>query len=100
MTSSTRLTPEQDALLKGWLTSSPTGPNRLKAAIPAGWTIAHKTGTGSNGATNDIGLLTPPTGAPIIMAAYFTEAVDATLEQREAVIADAARRALKVLGRD
>ena len=100
MTSSTRLTPEHDALLKGWLTASPTGANRLKAAIPAGWTLAHKTGTGANGATNDVGLLKPPTGAPIIMAAYFTGAVDATLEQREAVIADAARRALKVLGRD
>lgn len=100
MTSSTRLTPQHDALMREWLTATPTGPNRLKAAIPAGWTIAHKTGTGANGTTNDIGLLSPPTGAPVIMSAYFTGAVDATLEQREAIIAEAARRALKVLGRD
>lgn len=99
MASSTRLTPEHDALLKSWLIASPTGPGRLKAATPAGWTIAHKTGTGSNGATNDIGMLTPPTGAPIIMAAYFSGAVEATDDQRDAVIADAARRALKALGR-
>ena len=100
MSSSTRLTPDHDALLKGWLVASPTGSGRLKAATPAGWTIAHKTGTGANGTTNDIGMLTPPTGAPVIMAAYFTDAVDATSEECEAVIADAARRALKVLGRD
>lgn len=100
MSSSKRLTPEHDVLLKSWLVASPTGPNRLKAAAPQGWIVAHKTGTGANGVTNDIGLLTPPTGAPVIMAAYFADAVAASDEQRDAVIADAARRALKVLGRD
>nr|WP_314436391.1 class A beta-lactamase [uncultured Brevundimonas sp.] len=100
MSSSKRLTPEHDALLKSWLIASPTGPNRLKAAAPQGWMVAHKTGSGANGVTNDIGLLTPPTGAPIIMAAYFVGAVAASDDERDAVIADAARRALKVLGRD
>lgn len=97
---SDRLTPEHDQLISGWLTASPTGPNRIKAGVPQGWTVAHKTGTGSNGATNDIGMLTPLSGSPVLLAAYFTGAPEATDEQRDAVIAEATRRALKALGRD
>ncbi|MFN3876868.1 MAG: class A beta-lactamase [Brevundimonas sp.] len=97
---SDRLTPEHDQLITGWLTASPTGPNRIKAGAPQGWTVAHKTGTGANGATNDIGMLTPLSGSPVLMAAYFTGAPEATDDQRDAVIAEATRRALKALGRD
>ncbi|MFA4939544.1 class A beta-lactamase [Brevundimonas sp.] len=97
---SDRLTPEHDQLITGWMTSSPTGANRIKAGAPQGWTVAHKTGTGSNGATNDIGMLTPLSGSPVLLAAYFTGAPEATDDQRDAVIAEATRRALKALGRD
>ena len=97
---SDRLTPEHDQLISGWMIASPTGPNRIKAGAPQGWTVAHKTGTGSNGATNDIGMLTPLSGSPVLLAAYFTGAPEATDDQRDAVIAEATRRALKALGRD
>ena len=97
---SDRLTPEHDQLITGWMIASPTGPNRIKAGAPQGWTVAHKTGTGANGATNDIGMLTPLSGSPVLMAAYFTGAPEATDDQRDAVIAEATRRALKALGRD
>ena len=99
MAFSDRLTPDHDALLQGWLVASPTGPNRLKAAAPEGWTVAHKTGAGENGTANDIGMLIPVSGAPVLMAVYLTGATQATEEQRDAVIADAARRALETLGR-
>lgn len=44
-----------------------TGKARLRAAVPVGWTLAHKTGTGQDlgGRTagfNDIGILTAPDG--------------------------------------
>ncbi len=94
-----RLTAEHQALLEGWLLASPTGPNRLKAAVPAGWSVAHKTGTGMNGTANDIGVLTPVSGAPVLMAVYLNGAAQATEDERDAVIAQAARRALEVLGR-
>lgn len=93
-----RLTAGHRRLLEDWMLASPTGPNRIKAAAPTGWTVAHKTGTGANGATNDIGLLRPPSGQPVLVAAYFTEAPDATTAQREAVLAQGVREALRALG--
>ncbi len=46
---------------------SVTGRARLRAALPPGWRIAHKTGTGQelgrrNAGFNDVGLLTAPDG--------------------------------------
>ena len=84
-------------MLLGWMFSSPTGVDRIKAGVPADWRVAHKTGTGGYGPTNDIGILYPPTGEPIIVAAYYHAASDAPVN--EAVIAEATRRALAQLGR-
>ena len=84
-------------MLLGWMFSSPTGVDRIKAGVPVGWRVAHKTGTGGYGPTNDIGILYPPSGAPIIIAAYYHAASDAP--GNEAVIAEATRLALNALGR-
>lgn len=94
----TPLNPASKALLMRWMTDTPTGQGRIKAGVPAGWTVAHKTGTGGYGPTNDIGLIQPPKGAPIVIAVYFHATRDSTDAQREAVIADATRLALKALG--
>jgi len=99
MAFSDRLTPAHDQMLHDWLVASPTGPNRIKAGAPEGWTVAHKTGTGANGTANDVAMLTPVSGDPIILAVYYTGAVEATDDQRDAVIAEATRRALGALGR-
>ncbi len=47
--------------------NSVTGRSRLRAALPGGWDIAHKTGTGQdlngrNAGFNDVGLITAPDG--------------------------------------
>ncbi|MBD7941994.1 class A beta-lactamase [Brevundimonas guildfordensis] len=94
----TPLNPESKALLMRWLVDSPSGAGRIKAGAPAGWTVAHKTGTGGYGPVNDIGLILPPDGEPIAIAVYFHATKDSTDAQREAVIADATRLALKALG--
>ena len=86
--------------LLGWMTTSPTGAGRLKAGVSAGWRVAHKTGTGGYGPTNDIGLLYPPTGAPVIVAAYYHATARSSDAANDAVIAEAARLALKALGHD
>lgn len=94
------LTAASQTRLLRWMVDSPTGAARLKAGVPAGWRVAHKTGTGGYGPTNDIGLLYPPTGAPIVVAAYYHAASASSAASNEAVIADATRLALKALGHD
>jgi beta-lactamase class A len=44
-----------DRLLR-WMTETKTGANRIKAGVPAGVVIAHKTGSGP-GTTNDVAIL-------------------------------------------
>lgn len=95
----TPLSEAHKARLLGWMTASPTGPARIRAGVPAGWTVAHKTGTGGYGPTNDIGVLYPPAGAPVILAAYHHGARETPAERNEAVIAQATRLALAELGR-
>ena len=64
-----------------------TGPRRLKGGLPAGWSIAHKTGTGQDfrGASvgiNDVGLLTAPDGrvyAVAVMMRHTRQSVPARL---------------------
>lgn len=87
----------QDRLL-GWMFSSPTGTDRIKAGVPAGWRVAHKTGTGGYGPTNDIGLLYPPTGEPVIVTAYYHATGTSSSAANDAVIAGATRMALATLG--
>lgn len=85
-------------LLTRWLVASPTGPGRIKAGAPAGWTVGHKTGTGGQGQTNDIGIVWTPEGGPVFVAAYYAAPASTTPEQRDAVIADATRAAFAALG--
>ena len=91
------LSQESKAMILGWMFSSPTGAARIKAGVPAGWRVAHKTGTGGYGPTNDIGILYPPLGEPVIVAAYYHAASDRPAN--EGVIAEATRLALTALGR-
>ena len=64
-----------------------TAPSREQLI---GWPVANKTGTGSNGATNDIAVAWPPGREPILITAYYAEST-ASPEQRNAVHADIAR---------
>jgi beta-lactamase class A len=64
--------------LIGLMTQARTGPLRLKGALPAGWTIAHKTGTGPDWrggsvGINDVGLLTAPDGRTYAVAVMMRE---------------------------
>ena len=91
------LSQDSKTILLGWMFAAPTGADRIKAGVPAGWRVAHKTGTGGYGPTNDIGILYPALGAPIIVAAYYHAASDRP--ENEGVIAEATRLALSALGR-
>jgi beta-lactamase class A len=91
------ISPAANAFLVQTLTASVTGPNRLRAGLPAGTPLAHKTGSsgthgGITAATNDIGLITLPDGRKLAIAVLVTDsrADEAT---REGVIARIARAA-------
>ena len=94
----TPLTPASREKLLGWMFASPTGMGRIKAGVPIDWRVAHKTGTGGYGPTNDIGLLYPPTGSPIMLAVYYHGVRASSDAENEAVIADATRMTLSALG--
>ncbi|HEX8644201.1 MAG TPA: class A beta-lactamase [Allosphingosinicella sp.] len=78
------------ARLVDWLTSAVPGPDRLRPGLPAGWRFGHKTGTGANGAVNDVGIAWPPDRAPIVIASY-QDGGDAALPARAAAHAAVAR---------
>jgi len=78
--------------LIAWLVANKTGDKRLRAGIPKGWRVGDKTGSGSNGAANDIAVIWPPSRAPILVTAYYAEA-RATDDERNAVLAEVGRLA-------
>ncbi len=64
------LTEASLARLIGWLEGATTGRERLRAGLPAAWRIGDKTGTGANGAVNDVAIAWPPGRGPILIACY------------------------------
>ncbi|MEO5687027.1 MAG: class A beta-lactamase [Burkholderiaceae bacterium] len=84
------LSPTGRARLVAWMTATTTGAERLRAGLPFEWRLAHKTGTGRLGTTNDIGVAWPPRRPPLVMVAYLTEC-NAAGAAREAALARVAR---------
>ncbi len=77
------------ARLVGWMRASETGTKRLRAGLPAEWNAGDKTGTGENGACNDVAVAFPPGRAPILVAAFLSES-QASLDARQAALAEVA----------
>lgn len=81
------LSPGGRAQLLAWLRGNRTGDTRLRAGLPLGWQAGERTGTGPNGTSNDVGLVWPPGGGPLLVAAYLTEGA-ADMPTRDAALAD------------
>lgn len=89
------LSPKSTARLLEVMTQTTTGAARLKAGLPAGWTLAHKTGSGQEWdgralTTNDIGLVTAPDGHRFAVAVFLPDSAKNTA-QRDGFIAGVAR---------
>lgn len=87
--------------LLGLMTASVTGTTKLKAGLPPGWTLAHKTGSsgdrlGIAPAENDVGIATAPDGRRVAIVALLSGSRLAGAA-REAVLADVARAAVAAL---
>jgi beta-lactamase class A len=72
-----------------------TGRARLRAALPGGWVVAHKTGTGQdlrgrNAGFNDVGLLTAPDGRRFAVAVMIGD-TRRPIRERQQLIQDVAR---------
>ena len=67
------LSDDSQAKLRGWMLASTTGSRRLRAGLPADWQIGDKTGTGMNGAVNNVAIGWPPGRKPLVIAAYLSE---------------------------
>lgn len=63
---------QQRQQLDAWMRGNTTGDKRIRAGVPAGWQVADKTGSGAYGSVNDIGVAYPASGAPLVIAVYYT----------------------------
>jgi beta-lactamase class A len=83
------------AMLVAWLDASTTGDKRLRAGIPAGWSIGDKTGTCGHAATNDVAIARPPGRPPLLVAVYYAES-PASDDERDVAIAEVGRVAARL----
>jgi beta-lactamase class A len=89
---------EKRTLLTDWLRGNTTGDELIRAGVPEGWTVGDKTGAGEYGTRNDIGIVWPPNGDPIVIAILSSrDAKDA--EYDNSLIAQAAKVTLDALTR-
>ncbi|HEX8126904.1 MAG TPA: class A beta-lactamase [Allosphingosinicella sp.] len=66
-----RLSAQSRRHLSTWLTKAVPGADRLKAGLPSPpWLVGHKTGTGANGAVNDVAIAWRSGKPPIVIASY------------------------------
>ena len=81
--------------LFGWMQGAPATAGRIKAGVPAGTVVRHKSGTsdavlGLAYATNDIALVTLPDGRFLAIAVFLTNSTD-DADTRDATIAKIAK---------
>jgi beta-lactamase class A len=93
------LSPSSTQLLLKTLRDTPHGQRRLKAGLPPGWSLAHKTGTGAevlgvSAGTNDAGLACAPDGKCFALAVFIAGS-KAPLKDREALMRDVAAAVTK-----
>jgi len=83
---STVLSSENKSLLLSWMKDNTAGYHRIRAGVPLGWLVADKTGSGSYGIANDIGIAWSPTCKPVVLS-IFTVSEEPHAKPNDAVIA-------------
>ena len=76
--------------LQTWFKANTVGDTCIRAGMPIGWTVGDKTGSGDYGTKNDIAVLWPSQGSPIVLSIYFTQFKKEALK-RDDVIATTTR---------
>ncbi len=88
--------PERERL-KSWLVAAKTGGARIRAALPADWTVGDKTGSPAYGGALDVAIAWPPGRAPLVIAVLSTK-FEQNAEPDNPLVAEAARAAIGALG--
>lgn len=87
---------EKSKMLTDWMKRSTTGDSLIRAGVPKSWQVADKSGAGLYGTRNDIAIIWPSKGDPIVLAVLSSrEKKDA--EYNDKLIAQATRVALDSL---
>lgn len=84
------LKPESRTFLRGVMERCETGQARIKGILPAGTTVAHKTGT-IGGTINDVGVITLPGERGHLAIAVLIKSSSLPAAQRERAIAEVSR---------
>ncbi|MFI8972966.1 class A beta-lactamase [Nocardia asteroides] len=92
----TALAEPERAQLAAWLKASKTGAKRIKAGLPADWTVGDKTGTPAYGSALDVAVAWPPGRAPLVLAVLTTR-TDKDAEPVNELVAEAAKNAVASL---
>ncbi|MET8629382.1 class A beta-lactamase [Kitasatospora sp. NPDC004669] len=92
------LPPRQRERLLTWLRGNTTSTHRFREGLPQDWTLADKTGTGSYGTTNDVGIAWTPAGHPVVLAVLTTKPTDPAARMDEPLVAKAAALLATALG--
>ena len=87
----------QQSQLIDWMTGNTTGSELIAAGLDAGWSVADKSGAGAYGTRNDIALVWPPSGSPIVLVIMSNRASE-DADYDNALIARATEAALAGLG--
>jgi beta-lactamase class A len=96
LTTDTLGAPQQSQLID-WMTGNATGAELIRAGLPGDWAVADKSGGGAYGTRNDIALVWPPTGSPIVLVIMSTRPEEQA-EYDNALVARAAEVAVAALG--
>jgi beta-lactamase class A/beta-lactamase class A CARB-5 len=83
--------------LTSWLLSNEVGGPLLRAAVPPSWKVADRTGAGGYGTRSIVAVMWPPGKLPVVAAIYITN-TEATIEQRNAAIADIGKAIVMEVG--
>jgi beta-lactamase class A len=87
---------EKRELLTDWMKRNTTGDALIRAGVPKSWRVADKTGAGSYATRNDIAILWPRKGEPIVLA-ILSNRREKDAEYNDKLIAEAAKQAVKAL---
>ncbi|MCF3962655.1 class A beta-lactamase [Streptomyces fuscigenes] len=90
------LTARRRARLTTWMLHTTTGGPYIRAGVPAGWRVGDKTGNGDYGSRNDIAVVWPPIGAPVVLAILSARG-HRTSSSDDALIADTTKAVLAAL---